>query len=146
MNHTTPDFDSVDPTDPAAGLFKFHRAMNSGADTPSEHEPVDAIPHPGQDWTIDSSGAFIRLNEVAVADAMAELELALRSEYPNGTVETYRYTPWTLVRYLSPRGPGECQPLGFVSVKVKGGVTASGTVAVRWRDGHILTDRHPPVF
>ena len=146
MNHTAPDFDAVDHVAPAAGLLEFHRASNSGADTPSEHEPVDAIPHPGQDWTIESSEAFIRLHEVAVADAMAELEHALRSEYPDGTIETYRYTAWTLVRYLSPRGPGECQPLGSVSVRVKGGVTASGTVAVRWRDGRILINRHPPVF
>jgi hypothetical protein len=94
----------------------------------------------------ESAEAFIALHAPAVADAMAELERALRIEYPDASILVYHYTAWTLGRYLSPRNMGDGQPLGCVSVTTKGGITAGGTVLVGWRDGHVLTERHPPLI
>ncbi len=94
----------------------------------------------------ESAEVFIALHAPAVADAMAERERARRPESPDASILVYHTTAGTLGRYPPPRHMGDGQPLGCVSATTKGGITAGGTVLVGWRDGHVLTERHPPLI
>ena len=143
MDHIVSEYDAADQI---AGVQDFRRTAQCAADANGEYDPGAFVPPPGQQWTTESAEAFILLHASAVADAMTDLERTLRHEYPDGMLEIYTYTAWTLVRYFSTRSSREGQPLGFVSVRTRNGLTASGTVLVRWRDGHVLIERHPPIW
>ncbi len=83
-------------------MLYLHRAPKSGADVVVQDEPAASVPLPGQHWTTEFAESFILLHAPAVAGAMFEPDRALRFDYPDGKIVVYRYTAWTLVRYLSP--------------------------------------------
>jgi len=127
-------------------MHDYRRITKHSADANGEYDPGASVLPPGPQWSTGSAEAFMLLHASAVADAMTDLERTLRHEYPDGILEIDTYTARTLVRYFWMRSSREGQPLGFVSVRTRNGLTASGTVLVRWRDGHVLIERHPPIW
>ena len=101
--------------------------------------------HPDGSWTKEEAAAFVSHHDAEVSEAMARLQHRLVAANPHGVVLVHRSTAETIRRYWCTRRGTTEQQMGYVEVKVPTGETYSGTVAVRWDDGSVVTTENPAV-